>query len=131
MEYEKVQAPALALQLVGVIGLLVQLLSLTANFFGTGFSMFGNLYHQHFSRAMRGLVSGTLGIFSSLIGLALAVVVILWAQKMKELKDYNLAIAASILVMVPCLSPCCILGLPVGIWSLLVLTQPEVKAAFS
>ena len=31
--------------------------------------------------------------------------------------------------MVPCLA-CCLVGLPVGIWSLVVLLNAEVKAAF-
>lgn len=38
--------------------------------------------------------------------------------------------AVSILSMVPCVSPCCLLGLPVGIWALVVLNTPEVKQAF-
>jgi hypothetical protein len=36
----------------------------------------------------------------------------------------------TILVMIPCLSPCCILGIPIGIWGLIVLMDPNVKAAF-
>ncbi len=32
--------------------------------------------------------------------------------------------------MIPCVSPCCLLGLPLGIWALIVLVKPEVKAAF-
>jgi hypothetical protein len=27
-------------------------------------------------------------------------------------------------------SPCCFIGLPIGIWALIVLAKPEVKAAF-
>lgn len=37
---------------------------------------------------------------------------------------------AAILAMIPCVSPCCLLGLPLGIWALIVLLKPEVKAAF-
>ena len=32
--------------------------------------------------------------------------------------------------MVPCISPCCLLGLPFGIWALSVLNKPHVQAAF-
>jgi hypothetical protein len=49
--------------------------------------------------------------------------------KMRKLESLGLAITASILVMFPC-QMCCCLGLPVGIWSLVVLSKPEVKAAF-
>jgi hypothetical protein len=41
------------------------------------------------------------------------------------------AVIASVAAMLPCtVSCCCILGLPVGIWSLVVLMKPEVKQAF-
>ena len=32
--------------------------------------------------------------------------------------------------MVPCISPCCLVGLPIGIWALVVLNKPEVKGSF-
>jgi hypothetical protein len=31
---------------------------------------------------------------------------------------------------VPCISPCCLVGLPIGIWALVVLNKPEVKSSF-
>ncbi len=51
-------------------------------------------------------------------------------MKMKKLESYGLAMAASIIAMIPCLSPCCLIGLPIGIWALVVLSKPEVKSAF-
>ncbi|MCA9147446.1 MAG: hypothetical protein KDB05_31930 [Planctomycetales bacterium] len=56
-------------------------------------------------------------------------IVIFGATRMKQLKNYPLAIAASILAMLPC-SACCILGLPVGIWSLVVLCNRDIRDAF-
>jgi hypothetical protein len=50
---------------------------------------------------------------------------------MKKLKNWNLAMAGSILAMIPCISPCCIMGLPIGIWAVIVLMKPEIKSAFS
>ena len=52
------------------------------------------------------------------------------AIRMKELRSYGLAMAGAILGMLPYLSPCCLLGLPFGIWALVVLADPAVKAAF-
>jgi hypothetical protein len=46
-----------------------------------------------------------------------------------QLRSYRLAVAGSILAAVP-LSPGIIVGLPMGIWALVVLTKNEVKAAF-
>ena len=65
-----------------------------------------------------------------MFGLLLAILVIVGGMKMKNLDNYGLAMTAAILGMIPCISPCCLLGLPFGIWALVVLGRPEVKAAF-
>ncbi len=56
------------------------------------------------------------------------VVMILAARNMKRLKAYPLAIIASILAML--IFPGNVIGLPIGIWSLIVLSRPDVRAAF-
>ena len=48
---------------------------------------------------------------------------------MKRLQAYWLAVAASVLAIL--ISPCNLIGLPVGIWALVVLSQREVRAAFA
>jgi hypothetical protein len=53
------------------------------------------------------------------------------ALKMKRLESRRFALASSILAMIPRFSPAFLLGVPMGIWSLIVLTDPEVKAAFA
>ena len=65
-----------------------------------------------------------------IVNLALGVVVIVGAVKMKNLESYGFAMASAIIAMVPCISPCCLLGLPFGIWALVVLSDAGVKAAF-
>ena len=50
---------------------------------------------------------------------------------MQKLQNYQFALTASIVAMVPCISPCCVFGLPFGIWALVVLNKPEVKSQFS
>jgi hypothetical protein len=32
--------------------------------------------------------------------------------------------------MIPYISPCCCLGLPIGIWALVVLNNEQVKSSF-
>lgn len=63
-------------------------------------------------------------------GLVLIVgaVTIVAALKMKRLEAYGLAIAASLLAVI--LSPINLIGLAIGIWSLVVLCRPEVGMAF-
>ncbi|MBN2371271.1 MAG: hypothetical protein JXO72_12375 [Vicinamibacteria bacterium] len=75
--------------------------------------------------------SGTIGIMTSLIGIAVGGFIIYGAMKMKDLSNYGLALASTILVMIPCLSPCCFLGIPIGIWALVVLLGQDVKSAFT
>jgi hypothetical protein len=68
-------------------------------------------------------------IIGTIVGLCCSGFIILGAQKMKGLESYGLAIAASILAMLPC-GGCCLIGLPFGIWALVVLCDADVKAAF-
>jgi len=76
------------------------------------------------------LYEGIAGASFSFVGLVVAALVIFASLKMKELRMWELSLAVSLVAMIPCLSPCCILGLPIGIWSLVVLLKPEIKAAF-
>ncbi len=52
------------------------------------------------------------------------------ALKMKNLSSRGWARSAAILSMIPCFSGCCLLGLPFGIWALMVLANPDVKRGF-
>lgn len=64
-------------------------------------------------------------------GLVCAVVILVGAIQMKKLRNYGLAMAAAILSVIPCTSPCCFLiGLPIGIWAIIVLSEPVVKRAY-
>lgn len=77
------------------------------------------------------LATGPVGMASDAVGLAISVVVLVGALKMQSLRNYSLAIIASILAMLPCATPCCLIGLPFGIWALVVLNKPGVKSHFT
>ena len=64
------------------------------------------------------------------VWVAVAAVIMLAAQKMRRLESYSLAVTACILAMLPC-HPGFLVGLPIGLWTLLVLLRPEVKEAFA
>jgi hypothetical protein len=52
-------------------------------------------------------------------------------SRMHKATDYNIAMAGAVISVIPCLgSPCCLLGIPFGIWALVVLNDPAVKAGF-
>jgi serine/threonine protein kinase len=73
---------------------------------------------------------GRVSVLSMLVVLPLclcAFIIISGGLRMRTLRSYNMAVAASILAMI---TPGMLLGLPFGIWALIVLTRQEVRAAF-
>jgi hypothetical protein len=66
-----------------------------------------------------------------IVQLLFAILILIGAIKMKRLESYGLAIASAILAMIPCtFGGCCVLGLPFGIWALVVLSDIHVRSAF-
>lgn len=128
-----VSGPATGLIVTAILGFIAQLGSLAAHFAGLGMGMMEQAQHQSaaFPPALTMMMSGTFAVVSGIIGVLVSGVILFGGLKMKKLESYPLAIAASILAAVPCLSPCCVIGLPIGIWALVVLFKPEVKEAFN
>ncbi len=124
MAATRVAGPATALIVYGSLGLAAQLLGLVANLVQVGGGMAGPGQAD-----MPIFLSGGVAVGSAIIGAVLHVVVIVGGVKMKNLESYAFAMAASIIAMLPC-SCCCPIGLPLGIWSLVVLSDAGVKAAF-
>lgn len=67
-----------------------------------------------------------IGFFS----LILAPVIVYGAVKMLNGEKLGLAKTAAILAILPLSSCCFVFGVPLGIWALIVLKKPEVKAVF-
>lgn len=67
--------------------------------------------------------------FFGFVSVVLGGIILVGGIKMQSLRTYGLALTGSILSMLPC-HGCCMIGLPIGIWSLVVLLQPDVKQAF-
>ncbi|MBC8218525.1 MAG: serine/threonine protein kinase [Planctomycetes bacterium] len=51
-------------------------------------------------------------------------------MRMKELENYKLAVLGCVLAVLP-VTPGCLLGVPFGVWALIVLTRRDVKKAFA
>jgi predicted Zn finger-like uncharacterized protein len=135
---EQVRIPALLLQIVayggaGLTGLLllVEIVmiilhpsAVTAGL-GSGQGASSGAYQS-------GAVAGA--IFFRTVGLLVtfgwSTALIRGAQSMSSMSGYSNAVGACILAMLPC-SCGCFMGLPIGIWGLVVLTQDNVKRAFS
>ncbi len=146
----KVQAPAIALIVTAVIGVGLSIMMIV-NFFqmksmqpmyqdmGEFVGQQPGVSDEHAQqvRESMGLVSsmlssmGSMSLVAGLLGIASGGVVLAGAVSMMSLRWYPLAVAGSVLAIIPGISPCCLLGLPIGIWSLIVLLQPDVRSAFS
>lgn len=129
----QVSGPSVGLLVTGIIGAIFSLGGLISMGLGAGITSlagFGADWMDEFPYDIDEIWEGAFAMGSSLVGLLVAAFIIYAALKMKEMQQWGLAVAASILAMIPCISPCCIVGLPIGIWCLVVLTRPEVKNAF-
>jgi hypothetical protein len=128
---QAVRGPGIGLMVTAVIGLVMVAIGLVVNGLTLaglhiGMQQIGDPQLQKIFNAF----GGGLGIVQDIIGAAVGVVVLMGALKMQKLQSYQFVFTASILAMLPCISPCCILGLPCGIWALVVLNSPEVKSQF-
>ena len=123
---QKVAGPAIALLVIAILGMGLQLLSIAGNLFMFAFPQ----PDLKFNGGLPIQVQVAVNSASAVLGLAFGVLILFGAVKMKNLEYYGLSIAASIVAMLPCVSPCCLLGLPFGIWALVVLSDPTVKASF-
>jgi hypothetical protein len=124
---DQVSGPSVGLLITGILGAVLSFIGLIASLFETGIeSIKAHRYFEEYAD----LAEGAAGVAFCFVGLLLAAFIIYASLKMKELTQWGLCLAASIIAMIPCVSPCCIVGLPIGIWCLVVLTKPEVRAAF-
>lgn len=125
----QVSAPATGLMITGGLGIAIQVMLLALNLLGIGISAI-NPEQQGGADPMAAMVGGTISVVFGLLAIGIGGLIIWGAMKMKALENYTLAMTISILAAVPCLSPCCLFGLPIGIWSVVVLVNDNVKRSF-
>ncbi len=123
----QVSGPSVGLLITGILGAVLSFIGLIASIFETGIE---SIKTDEFMGGYARIAEGATGVAFCFVGLLVAGFIIYASLKMKALTQWSLCIAASIIAMIPCISPCCIVGLPIGIWCLVVLTKPEVKTAF-
>ena len=119
---DRVRGPAIALIVTAVLLAIWQVLALVATVFDLAVPEYGD-------QELPAVVQFATGTIGAAIGLGMAFLVGFGALKMQRLESYSLALAGSIVAMIPC-SPCCLIGLPFGIWALVVLMDDRVKTAF-
>lgn len=124
----KVAGPAIGLIATAGIGMCFQVLSIIINILnlvgGTAVTL------SEDANGIGMMMQGGVGLVFNLLALVVGGIIIFGAMKMKNLSGHVPAMAAAVIAMIPCLSPCCPLGLIFGIWALVAMSDPEVKAAF-
>lgn len=127
-----VSGPAIGLMITAGLGIAYAILNVCAVFFKINLGDFnGHGGHLQGERYFHMASSGAGAVVGSFIQIAFSLFILFAAIKMKKLESYGLAIAASILALIPCCSPCCCVGIPIGIWALVVLNKAEVKGYFT
>lgn len=146
---QRVQAPAVALLVVGILNLLLALIQVA----GTIWIIVApaqiekmmediqkdNAGAQNPFKAMLGgqqQFAGPAAVIQNTVLSVLMVLIVglnlLGGIRMLSLRSYALSVAGAICAAIPCLScgGCCLFGEIIGIWALVVLLNPDVRSAF-
>ena len=128
---DRVQAPAIGLLVVGGLSVLI---SLGYSGLTTIGAMQGppperpNMQPGEAVGQKIGFYGAAIGIPLSL--LALTAVMLMGGYQMLNLASWNWSLLGALAAMVPCCNFTFLFGIPIGIWALIVLLDPDVKAAF-
>ena len=124
---ERLRLPAIGLILVGAINALSGLVLILGRLASL---LKGSPVPADPARRLGYMTFTILSPMVGLLSLIAAPLVIYGAIQMYGAKRYGVARLAAVLALIPVTSVCCVPGIPIGIWALLILHHPEVKAAF-
>ena len=68
-------------------------------------------------------------VVGAILSIPFHIFFIFGCKKMMKLESKSVVWMMLILAVIPCCTPCCV-GLPIGIWGLVVMNDPIVKHAF-
>jgi hypothetical protein len=125
-------APGVALIILGILIVLGSI----GDFFvsmrgGQQMPTIGNPQVDQILRSMETTMRGPMATFWALVHTAVGVLITIAGFRLRQARSYPLVMTAAILAMIPCTAGCCcLLGLPIGIWVLMTIKEPSVKAVF-
>jgi hypothetical protein len=122
---QKVRTPATALIVLGILYGLGSLWNIIA------YMLDIKMGDEEAMAQMPGFVAfmQKFGMVLGLLGIVIAALIVLGGLNMRRLKSRGFAMTGAVLAMLP-ISCCCVIGLPIGIWALIVMLKPDVTAAF-
>lgn len=128
---DAVTGPAIGMIVVASLGIIAQLVGILTNLLQLGQ---GAMYAANDAgeAAIFSFLQGTGGIVMAVVCLISAGLIIYGSLKLQRLESTTWGWVAAILVMTPCLNPCCFLvGMPFGIWAIVAMQSPAVQDGFA
>ncbi|HKE01233.1 MAG TPA: hypothetical protein VKE69_09505 [Planctomycetota bacterium] len=120
----RIEAPAIALMAFGLLSAAASVATA-----GLGVVFAALMHRQGPSSDMFPVFVLALVLVPCAFGFAASLFVAFAANRMRKGESYGLALAATVLAFAP-ISICWLLGIAIGIWSLVVLVDPNVRPAF-
>lgn len=125
----KIKSPAIGLIAVGILNLLLGAIFAFRIIFQAAVGQLSRPFSSEEERLY--FFVGYYGVVVfALIGTAIAPILIYAGIQMLKGRKYGFARIASILAIFPVTSFCFPVGIPIGIWSFIVLRKPEIKLYF-
>jgi hypothetical protein len=116
----QLKAPAIILLVMSILTILYRLFDLAFSAYSLTTPELQPPQHAMFIGA----------VVADTIAIVLSILTIYGSLAMLRLTSLSAARTAAIISVIPLCAPCLILGIPFGIWALVVLSRPEVAAAF-
>ena len=123
----KLMAPAIGLLITGLLGIGFTIASIFLAF-GPPPPIDPNAppFLQEFQKG----ANGPQAVAIQSIFIFVNIFILFGAAQMMRQKMRGVGIAAAVVAMLNFGNCCCLLGIPIGVWSLIILMQADVKAAF-
>lgn len=127
----RVSGPGMALIVFGLLGMflgmlatLVYVLILGGNLPPAPNPFLADLYKE-----LRATADAT-DLVIAVVQTGVAMLCIIGGIKIRALRNRGLCLVVAVLATIPCTTPCCCVGMPFGLWALIVLLDGQVSAAF-
>lgn len=120
-------APGVALMIVSAISIACFAIAVAFNIYALST---GVLDDRGIGEVMTGKTQATVRASVGTLLLLVHCFVAYGAYHMMERKSFSISRTASIIAVIPCISPCYFLGIPFGIWAMVSLGKPGVQQSF-
>jgi hypothetical protein len=130
---DRVKGPAIALIVTGALGIFLYAASLFTDTLLAALMRAFTVPEKDLQKSLDSMhpFGRTFDYAQIGIGLALSLFVLYGGMQMMKLRHRGIVMAAAITALIPCIGPCCLVGIPIGIWVLVTISKPDVKTAFT